>query len=282
MYEQQADSPVLIKKRIKRTYIEEQSAKSMLADLDRQIQEAASRYKAELNDMHKFHRLNMLDNMFSNLPKKESSKMNLKSSTSQAASVANIFSRTNNNLPTAFKNIVEIKLKVQIFILIWMRDNVDLDAKTIETLLRDSQSREVFFKENQDLFELVLDTILKRPQLYAKIKEFVFDKKLDDQAHIFTQDNPQTKKEDEKLSKEASVSTATRADSKHNQFPGLQLQSKNLKGSMTQDRELPFLKTTVIGAKSMVQIKKGRSVQMKAKRAYYDQLRATANNFTCR
>lgn len=277
VYEEQIETGVLLKRKIKRHLINDVFTKEMLEDIDRQIQEASSRFQYQLEDLHTFVPNNLFDNLNSQTSRKSKTHLKSKSNLSDLKSV--IFSRTNNNLPVAFKNIAEIKLKVQLFILIWLRDNVDLDAKTVEILLRDPHSRDIFFKENEDLFQLVLDTILKRPNLYSKIREFVFDKHLDDQGHIFTHqlEDPKLVVE-EKSRGQQSVSTNFTIKTSRGKKESIPVPWKGDIVASQPDSSL--LKTTVIAPPAVAKPTKGKSILLKSKKAYYDQLRATTQNYT--
>ena len=272
VYEEQLETGVLIRKKVKREIIDEHYSRELLADIDRQIMEASTRFNAELKDIHQFQENNILENFALADLERDSSKMNLRSKSSLSDLKSLIFARANNNLPSAFKNIKEISDKVQIFILVWLRDNVNLEAKTLEVLLRDSHSRANFFKENKDLFEIVLDTILKRPFLYSKIKEFVFDDKLGDQKHLFAQETA-GEPDDKKVKRSDTASTATHKTTRVKDVPW--------KGEFVQQHaDTPFLKTTVIAPTVPLKVKNGKGLLAKSKKAYYDQLRATSTKFT--
>lgn len=281
VYEQDGETGNLVKKKVKRNVIEDAVSGHALADLDRQILEASSRYQAEEGDISLFKPANIFENLFSGDIQEQRIQLKYKSELSDRNNA--IFYRSNNNLPQAFKNIKVIREKVQFFILVWLRDNLDLDSRTIEVLMQDSNSREIFFKDNQDIFNLVLDTILKRPQLYSKVKIFLFGDKSNEKSKMPELNASKAKD----MHNSVTTKSTTENSIPHTKKDGLTEMNyfeSNIESSKFPNiPKLDFNKTsakfpiiTDAGSSS----KRSFSIKRRQQKDFYSHLRATANKFS--
>lgn len=288
VYEQVADTDILIKKKIKRIILDEVPTDELLADIDRQIFEASHRVLAELDDITMFKKANIFERLIGEeeVPKK----VDLKFKSVSSHYNLSLFSRTNNNLPNAFKNIKEINEKVQFFILIWLRDNLEVDARTIEILLRDASSRHMFFRDNKDLFEIVLDTVLKKPHLYAKVKEFLFGKKASEKSEVlgFNKTNFAGTKSDQKSEKTASTQEVQSLAKKSSKNPTSRDNTYRFVNAPEHQSSVPKLDfAKLISPLSVDQhhlrnsaTSRSFHIKRRQQKEFYSKLRDTANRFT--
>lgn len=122
----------------------------------------------------KIAKLNLFSNITSNFEIQRDYSINLEAR--HKLHNALMFSRANNNIPVTITKQEDLKDKVQTFILLWMRENLGLQRGKIQPLIDSIAKRKDFFEKNPELFQLVLNTVLKKPDLYKRVTDYLFSK----------------------------------------------------------------------------------------------------------
>ena len=293
--------PILIKKKVKRAIITEMSERELLMGIEQ-----------DLSDMQQkdgmfdpvLARGNMkMSNLFDQMLEIEfmgeegisKMKVNPRSGGSQR-----IFSRMNNNMTTQMKRVAELKRKIENFVLIWLRDNLEIDGDYIQGMIDDPEKRVYFFRNNSEVLDIILRTVLKKPKLYSRLKEVIYDKKRSE--GLLGKNNHKAGGEERVGTAESSVTEASvnqeftesqrelaTVDPKIIQKNNLSILEKNFTILKKLDFRKPDMseferqkENEVIrhpGGQTERSTKKDFSLKRVTKQSFYNTIRSSSNNF---
>jgi hypothetical protein len=204
-----------------------------------------------------------------------------------------IFSRTNNNLPVSLTHIPDLRSKLEMFVLLWLKENLKLQNDQVEALLHSDDLRKVFFIKNPEIIELVLDTVLKRPHLYAKVKDYLYGRLKDEAVEVLAELDKKIKKELEVEEKKVGSNQSKRSYSTERTEATLDKETSGKLKTITfgiAESQIPKLNFNKVklGAPELPLTSKIPNPAKKnptflihptARQSFYDTIRSTSNSF---
>lgn len=268
----------LRKRKIKRTQLI-QSHKAALQQLDSKIQQkVVEKAIGEITREFLLKRINLFE-MFAQDIKTNRTKTSTSGQSEDLivqdhkATDSKMFSRMNHNLPISMRNMPHLKQKVQEFILKWMGRNTGLSAGTLNQLLSSPEKQTEFFQMHSELYELVLETLLKRPNLYAKVKQ-----------HVYSVQKP-TVPEASRQNKEKTISSVLKKQDSMMETTLLMMREasktkvmQTMRESMSQFPRLLELSRSNLQPGDAAQ-SKDFAIVSRTKKNYYSTLRSTSSSF---
>lgn len=87
-----------------------------------------------------------------------------------------VFSRASQFLPFKILNKKSLRSRIEVFMMIWLSDNLSLSEDKVKELFENDQKRKAFFSINNNIFEFLIEGIMKDPVLSKRATDFVFKK----------------------------------------------------------------------------------------------------------